>query len=107
MAVEDYEAATQYVKEFLDLDAQAAPLQDQVEGSQAEEQSKVSKSQPSKSLKACRSGACMTGLSGYLSGKAVPASASLEPFAQGACCARKGCCWSARQVTQAASTLIA
>ena len=41
MAREDYEAAAQYVKDFLDLEAQAGPVQDQVEGSQAEQQSKA------------------------------------------------------------------
>ena len=46
MAREDYEAAAQYVKDFLDLDAQAAPVQDQVEGTQAEQQAKVSLSPP-------------------------------------------------------------
>lgn len=41
MAVEDYEAAAGYVKDFLDLDAQAGPVQDQVEGTQAQEQIRV------------------------------------------------------------------
>ena len=46
MAVENYEGAAQFVKDFLDLDAQAAPLQDQIEGTQAEEQNKVGTKQP-------------------------------------------------------------
>ena len=41
MAREDYEAAAQYVKDFLDLDVQATTVQDQVEGTQAEQQNKV------------------------------------------------------------------
>lgn len=41
MASEDYESAAQFVKDFLDLDLQPAMMQDQVEGTQAEQQHKV------------------------------------------------------------------
>lgn len=52
MASEDYESAAQFVKDFLDLDLQPAMMQDQVEGTQAEQQHK-----------ACRMLALQTGLS--------------------------------------------
>ena len=41
MASEDYESAAQFVKDFLDLDLQPAMMQDQVEGTQAEQQHKA------------------------------------------------------------------